>query len=117
MENSLYHGIKNKRGKGTIYVSGSRKEDKIYLEVKDTGVGMTDAELASLRSKISKPCKETDSGFGLANVNERIRMNYGAEYGMTIDSVLGEGTTVQIVIPAWSVRGEDILKDKTTEGE
>ncbi len=117
VENSLYHGIKNKRGKGTIYVSGSRKEDKIYLEVKDTGVGMTDAELASLRSKISKPCKETDSGFGLANVNERIRMNYGAEYGMTIDSVLGEGTTVQIVIPAWSVRGEDILKDKTTEGE
>ena len=117
VENSLYHGIKTKRGKGTIYVTGRLENDKIYLDVKDTGVGMNEAELASLRSKILKPCKETDSGFGLANVNERIRMNFGPEYGMTIDSKQGEGTWVQIVIPAWSVRDEITGKDKATEGE
>ena len=117
VENSLYHGIKTKRGKGTIYVTGRLENDKIYLDVKDTGVGMNEAELASLRSKISKPCKETDSGFGLANVNERIRMNFGPEYGMTIDSKQGEGTWVQIVIPAWSVRDEMMDKDKVLEGE
>ena len=100
-----------------IYVTGRLENDKIYLDVKDTGVGMNEAELASLRSKISKPCKETDSGFGLANVNERIRMNFGPEYGMTIDSKQGEGTWVQIVIPAWSVRDEMMDKDKVLEGE
>ena len=116
VENSLYHGIKTKRGKGTIFVTGRLEGDKIYLDVKDTGVGMTEAELASLRSKISKPCKETDSGFGLANVNERIRMNYGPEYGMTIHSKQGEGTWVQVVIPAWSVEEEPTAKDRTAEG-
>ena len=49
---------------------------------------------------IQRPCNETQSGFGLANVNERIRMYYGAEYGMKIRSTPGEGTTVEIVIPA-----------------
>ena len=116
VENSLYHGIKTKRGKGTIFVTGRLEKDKIYLDVKDTGVGMTEAELASLRSKISKPCKETDSGFGLANVNERIRMNYGPEYGMIIHSKQGEGTWVQVVIPAWSVEEESVAKDRTAEG-
>lgn len=103
VENSLYHGIKVKRGKGTIYVSGHLKESKIYFDIKDTGVGMSEAELASIRSKLTRPCKETDSGFGLANVNERIRMNYGAEYGVTVNSKQGEGTWVQIVIPAQSI--------------
>ena len=103
VENSLYHGIKVKRGKGTISVSGYLKDNKIYFDIKDNGVGMSQAELASIRSKLTRPCKETDSGFGLANVNERIRMNYGAEYGVTIDSKQGEGTWVQIVIPAQGI--------------
>ena len=113
----MYHGIKTKRGKGTIYVTGRREGNKIYLDVKDTGVGMNEAELASLRSKISRPCKETDSGFGLANVNERIRMNYGPEYGMTIHSRQGEGTWVQVVIPAVSVHEEEPVKEKNAGGE
>jgi two-component system sensor histidine kinase YesM len=117
VENSLYHGIKNKRGKGTIYVTGRLEGEKIYLDVKDTGVGMNEAELASLRSKITRPCKETDSGFGLANVNERLRMKYGPEYGMTIHSILGEGTWVQVVIPALSIYEEEPIKEKIAEGE
>ena len=103
VENSLYHGIKVKRGKGSILVTGELKDDKIYFEIRDTGVGMSQEDLASIRNKLTRPCKETDSGFGLANVNERIRMNYGPEYGVTIDSVQGEGTWVQIVIPAQKI--------------
>ena len=117
VENSLYHGIKTKRGKGKIFVTGRLENDKIFLDVKDTGVGMAEAELAALRSKIAKPCKETDSGFGLANVNERIRMNYGPEYGMTVHSKLGEGTWVQVVIPAWGVETVSVIKDRTAEGD
>ena len=103
VENSLYHGIKVKRGKGTILVTGVLTDDKIYFDIMDTGVGMSKEELDSIRNKLTRPCKETDSGFGLANVNERIRMNYGPEYGVTIDSKQGEGTRVQIVIPAQSI--------------
>ena len=74
----------------------------VYIDNLDLS-GMTEAELVSLRSKLTRPCKETDSGFGLANVNERIRMNYGSEYGVTINSKQGEGTWVRIVIPAQSI--------------
>ena len=100
IENSLYHGIKTKRGMGKITVEGHLQEDKIYLDVCDTGIGMPENIVADLRSKISRPSSETDSGFGLANVNERIRMHFGAEYGMSIHSKVGEGTWIQIVIPA-----------------
>ena len=73
---------------------------KICLIVEDNGVGMEPEELEHLQQEITKPCKETESGFGLANVNERIRMNFGMEYGITIMSRKGEGTRVQVVIPA-----------------
>ncbi len=100
VENALYHGIKYKRARGTITITGSLVEGKIYLAVKDNGVGMEKEELEKLQKEIRRSCKETEKGFGLANVNERIRMNFGEEYGMTIDSIQGEGTTVRIVIPA-----------------
>lgn len=100
VENALYHGIKYKRSHGTITVNGRMQEEQICLIVMDDGAGMDEAELTQLREDISKPCKETDRGFGLANVNERIRMYFGVEYGLTIDSAKGEGTKVTIVIPA-----------------
>lgn len=100
VENSLYHGIKYKRAKGKILVSGRLIGGNVHFKVQDNGVGMEPAELEKLRSEIVKPCKDTEKGFGLANVNERIRMNFGAEYGMHIDSAPGEGTCVEVVIPA-----------------
>ena len=56
--------------------------------------------LRSFASRSRKPCQETEKGFGLANVNERIHMYFGYEYGMKIESEKGKGTTVEIVIPA-----------------
>lgn len=104
VENALYHGIKYKRAMGKITITGSiihqKEVPEIILTVTDNGVGMDEAELERLQKEIVRPCKETESGFGLANVNERIRMNFGAAYGMTITSKKGEGTTVQVVIPA-----------------
>lgn len=106
VENSLYHGIKYKRAKGKIWITGEMErsedpeEDRILLCVRDNGVGMDEAELRRLQTEIGRPCKETEKGFGLANVNERIRMNFGMEYGMAIESEKGKGTKVCIVIPA-----------------
>lgn len=100
VENSLYHGIKYKRAKGRILVTGTMSEGEIHFTVEDNGVGMEAEELKNLQSEIMKPCQDTGKGFGLANVNERIRMNFGEQYGMTIDSQAGRGTRVEIVIPA-----------------
>ena len=100
VENSLYHGIKYKRAKGRILVTGRLCGDEVHFTVEDNGVGMEEEELRKLQEEIKKPCKDTEKGFGLANVNERIRMNFGAEYGMRIGSIKGKGTRVEIVIPA-----------------
>lgn len=100
VENSLYHGIKYKRAPGNILVTGKLCDGEVHFTVEDNGVGMEEEELHKLRGEIVKPCKDTEKGFGLANVNERIRMNFGTEYGMRIDSVRGQGTRVEVVIPA-----------------
>lgn len=112
VENSLYHGIKYKRAKGSITVTGTMKDGKIHFKVEDDGVGMEEEELANLRNEIMKPCKDTGKGFGLANVNERIRMNFGAEYGMTIGSERGKGTLVEIVIPAVPYEQSEQMEDR-----
>ena len=100
VENALYHGIKYKRAKGCIHIHGEKEGEIIRLTVRDDGVGMDEEELEQLRQQIEKPCQETEKGFGLANVNERIHMYFGYEYGMKIESEKGKGTTVEIVIPA-----------------
>ena len=98
VENALYHGIKNKRGKGKIVVRGYEKESRIYFEVTDDGIGMDEEELARLRGKLDGKAVH-GRGFGLENVHERIRLNYGSEYGVSFRSQKCEGTTVIVCIP------------------
>ncbi len=100
VENALYHGLKEKRAKGFIHIHGEKEGDRIRFVVRDSGVGMDKNDLEELREAINRPCKETEKGFGLANVNERIKMYFGPEYGMTLRSEKGEGMTVEIIIPA-----------------
>ncbi len=101
VENALYHGIKNKRGLGMIRVSGSVGEDGLRIEVRDNGIGMSPERLAQVRESIgSDPdMSNTHDVYGIYNVNERIRMNFGDEYGIRVDSVYGEGTTVTVRLP------------------
>ncbi len=103
VENALYHGIKNKRSGGTIRVTGRKEGSLVRLSVEDNGAGMDEKELASLREEIAKPCSGTTSGFGMANVNERIRMNFGPSYGLYLESQKDVGTTVTVTIPAQSL--------------
>lgn len=103
VENALYHGIKYKRAKGYIHISGEKRGELLHLTVSDDGVGMDETELRKLQSEMERPCSETERGFGLANVNERIRMYFGAGYGMKITSEKGKGTIVELTIPAIEV--------------
>lgn len=109
VENSIYHGIKPKRGIGKILVQGLRQGDKIRLTVADDGVGMSQEELNRVKKGLYKADDENDSGFGIANVFQRIRLNYGDAYGLWLDSAPGEGTRVTIEIPAQEVRRSEVL--------
>lgn len=113
VENALYHGIKYKRAKGYIHITGEKEGNVIHLAVRDNGVGMDEDELEQLREEIQHSGNEHDKGFGLANVNERIRMYFGTEYGMTIQSKKGKGTLVEITIPAIKVeeQREDLVSE------
>jgi len=100
VENALYHGIKNKRGRGKIKVTSEYNEEFVILKVEDNGRGMTREELERLRIGIAeKEDTNDEAGFGLANVNQRIKLNHGQMYGLKINSELIQGTQVEIILP------------------
>ena len=100
VENALYHGIKNKRGGGKIKVSGRQEGKDVVFVIEDNGKGMDEQELAHLRGLISGEIKSEETrGFGMANVEKRLEMLYGKDYGITVESELGAGTTVKVRIP------------------
>ena len=103
VENALYHGIKNKRQGGTIWVRARRKgNEEVLLEVEDNGIGFTPEKLAQLRAELEDDSGDIklESGFGIGNVNKRIRLYYGEPYGLSIQSEYTTGTCVTLVIPA-----------------
>jgi two-component system sensor histidine kinase YesM len=100
IENSLYHGIKMQRTKGKITVLGEIIDEVIYFHVIDNGIGMNEEELNALRKEVEMPGNKQSTGFGLANVNKRIKLYYGNDYGLDIQSKKGEGTEITIKFPA-----------------
>lgn len=103
VENALYHGIKNKRQGGTIIMRVKRKgEDENLIEVEDDGIGFTPEKLAQLRAELEDDSGDIklESGFGIGNVNKRIRLYYGKQYGLSVESEYSTGTRVTLIIPA-----------------
>lgn len=95
VENAIMHGIREKEGgKGTISISANDLDGILQITLKDDGVGMDEEKIASL---LEKP--RENKGYGIWNINERIRLTYGNSYGLHISSVINEGTTVVISIP------------------
>jgi two-component system sensor histidine kinase YesM len=101
VENALYHGIKNKRSGGVITVRGRRWDDnRLLVEVSDNGIGMTAEKVAQLRIALANEgLAARESGFGLCNVHQRIKLYYGKQYGLTVESEYGQGTRVLLDIP------------------
>lgn len=99
VENALYHGIKNKRGGGKITVSAKVKDDHFFIIVEDNGKGMTEERLAEVRKALAEGISDKNVVYGIYNVNERIRLHYGEEYGVTINSKPDEKTVVLIKLP------------------
>jgi two-component system sensor histidine kinase YesM len=105
VENSIYHGLTHKGSFGHIFVKGFREDDNIAIEVIDDGVGIPDDKLSEIL-EFDQSLASRDS-FGLASVNERIKLYYGEGYGVKISSRIGQGTEVKVVIPVFDRRQVD----------
>ena len=113
LENAIYYGVEGMDGEGEIHVKGYRKEDDIYIEVSDNGLGMPEKVVEYIMHNRVVSSKR-GSGIGVRNVDERIKLIYGEQYGVTIESELDEGTTVSIRIPAIIYSEENRKKFENT---
>ena len=89
VENSIKHGLSQKLGEGRITIRSLREHDHAVIDVIDNGIGIPPVDAGRVKG----------TGIGLRNVNERLRVIYGANYQLQLDSVPGEGTCARIVIP------------------
>ena len=107
VENAIYHGIKERRGHGSIRVEALRRDGMLILRVNDDGVGMTPAKLEEVRGLLTTdhPLGEGLAGYGVHNVHERIQLSFGTRYGLRFDSAPDRGTTVEILHPLVTSEG------------
>lgn len=96
VENALYHGIKRKRGKGRIHIISRQEGQDVLLQITDDGAGMSGERLEEVRQAIAAGARV---GFGLVAVHERLQLFFGGDYGLTVSSQEGIGTTVTARIP------------------
>ncbi|AFC33342.1 two-component sensor histidine kinase YesN-like protein [Paenibacillus mucilaginosus 3016] len=110
VENALQHGLKGREEGGELTLRSVLEGDRLVLTVTDNGLGIAEErlhriqeELASIMAEPSRPVSHGEGRdeefFGLRNVCSRVRMFYGSESGMQVDSTAGEGTTVRISLP------------------
>ncbi len=107
VENALYHGIKNRRGRGRIAIRAVSDNGDAVLSVRDNGAGIHPDRLEQIAEGLNSraPARQSSAmapkrdSYGLYNVNERIKLKFGEQYGLTITSTMGEGTCVSVRIP------------------
>ena len=89
VENCIKHGLSSKVQGGTIWIRTHRSQSKLCLAVEDDGIGIPESKLAAILAQ----------GIGVSNVNERLKVLFGKEYRMWVDSQPGRGTRVEIELP------------------
>lgn len=98
IENAIYYGMEYMDGEGEIHIRAYTREQDLYLEVGDNGPGMPEEQVEHLLTGGEK-ARQKGSGIGLKNVNQRIQLYFGTQYGLEIESEPDEGTVVRIHIP------------------
>ena len=106
VENAVIHGFSNNSLKGTINISGFRQDDCVVFKIEDTGIGIPPniliqikKELENAAVKLKNSSDETTNGIGLSNINSRIALFYGEDFGITINSAVNNGTIVTVKLP------------------
>ncbi|MBP5330667.1 MAG: sensor histidine kinase [Lachnospiraceae bacterium] len=100
VENAIVHGLEAREAGGLVTVDVKTDNERLIIDISDNGDGIGESELAALRERLnSYEGEERTNSIGLYNVNRRIKLSYGSDYGVTISSVKGKGTKVSVIIP------------------
>lgn len=106
VENAIYHGIKERRGPGKIQIMAKQEKGCLLLKIKDDGIGIREEELSHLKEKLNTLIilnngkkENIDYGYGMMNVQARIKLTYGEVYGLSIESQMNKGTEVTVKLP------------------
>ena len=99
VENALIHGHEETLEDGIIWIRCRDMNQKVRIEIADNGIGMTEEQLLDIRSRIAVKYKTDRSSFGLYNIEQRLKLSYGEDSRLTIDSKPDEGTTIWFDIP------------------
>lgn len=101
VENAIHHGLRKKRDKGKITIRARVEGNMLYVEILDNGSGISPERLKEIEYLLQK--KDTkvisDLGIGVSNVNRRIQLIYGENYGLHITSILGKETKIEMNVP------------------
>ena len=105
VENSIYHGIKEKPGAGKIVISAAASMEVLEISVWDDGAGIAADKLAVINDGLKNGLTDRSEGYGIFNVNERIRLFYGEKFGLRYESEEGQWTRAVLAVPAgdWEV--------------
>ena len=112
VENALTHGLRGSRRKKRIVITAKRKGENLVISVEDNGIGIPEEERQEL---LNPDRKNHTKSIGLNNIHSRMKILYGEAYGVTIESKIGEGTKVSLVIPSVRMEEIEIWKAKNTK--
>ena len=99
VENAFAHGIESAKSNGKITINIRYRGERVEISVSDNGQGMTPKRLGELLEKLKENDTSSGKSIGLTNVNKRIKMYHGDEYGLTVKTAVGSGTTIIIDLP------------------
>lgn len=99
VENAFVHGLEKKIGGGHIQLNVKKQDEQLLIKVSDNGMGMSKERLHRIKQSLQNHVQNIDGSIGLANVNQRIHLFYGGDYGIQVNSQEGEGTQVEIHLP------------------
>lgn len=99
VENAIYHGIKEKDNDGHVRICGGLCGEIIFFYVEDNGIGIQEEKVKELNLGLKNNLSVSKQGYGIFNVNERIKLYYGDSYGLDLESTWGKGTKSIITIP------------------
>ena len=104
VENAIFHGLETVESGGTVWARARRQGDRLLVTVEDNGLGMTEEELAALKSNLNEYDRtgafpSRSHGIGLLNIYRRLRLFYGDALRFEVESAAGKGTAVRIDVP------------------
>jgi two-component system sensor histidine kinase YesM len=109
IENAIVHGLERKLGSGTVDIEIVIVDDRLNIKISDDGIGMDEMTLNSINDRLKEvsvkgiiPNLTQEEGIGLVNVNKRLKLQFGEQYGLRVNSIKNFGTSVDITLPLFT---------------